>query len=269
MIYSWLYERFGWLGLPAASALFGFAFWAVFVHLSYYYYFVRHRSRYVPDYREVVDELREARRWSFVNILGNALLLLPIQLLIVFNWSRLYLDVDQYGWPYLILSLIGALAFAESGIYWAHRLLHVQPVYRWLHAVHHRFREPNPSAAYAFNPVDSFFQSLPYHFYVFIVPTNLWVYFALYLFSSFWTVMIHDRIRWIPVWLGPFINYTGCHTVHHWYYRYNYGNYFTFWDKLCGTYCSPDRLPDKFFAVKLADSPPRLPEAVAARSDAR
>src|SRR5580698_5226915 len=116
MIYSWLYDHFGWLGLPGASLLFGFTFWAVFVHFSYYYFFVRHRDRYVPDYRKSTAELREARQWSFLNILGNALLILPIQLLIVFNWSRLYLDIDQYGWPYLVLSLIGALAFAETGI---------------------------------------------------------------------------------------------------------------------------------------------------------
>ena len=50
----------------------------------------------------------------------------------------------------------------------------------------------------------------------------------------------------------------------HWFYWYNYGNYFTFWDKLCGTYCDPDRLPEKFFAVKLASAPPRLPAAAAA-----
>jgi Delta7-sterol 5-desaturase len=258
MIYHWFYEHFGWLGLPAASVLFGFSFWGVFVHLSYHYYFVRHRNRYVPDYRESADQLRDARQWSLLNILGNTLLLLPIQLLIVSNWSRLYLDVDEFGWPYLAISSIGAVAFAETGIYWAHRLLHVPPLYRWLHAVHHRFREPNPTAAYAFNPADSFFQSLPYHVYVFIVPTHFWVYFSLYIFSSFWTVMIHDRVRYVPAGLASIVNHTGCHTVHHWCYRYNYGNYFTFWDKLCGTYCDPSRLPARFFAAKLS----RLPSDV-------
>jgi Delta7-sterol 5-desaturase len=250
MVYRWCYDHFGWFGLPGASLLFGFAFWAIFVHLSYYYYFVRHRDRYVPDYRASVDQLREAARWSILNIVGNAALLLPIQLFIVFDWSRLYLNLGDYGWPYLVASSLGAVAFAETGIYWAHRLLHAPPFYHWLHAVHHRFREPNPTAAYAFNPADSFFQSLPYHVYVFIVPTNFWIYFSLYIFSSFWAVMIHDRVRWIPAWLGPIVNHTGCHTIHHQCYAYNYGNYFTFWDKLCGTYCDPARLPAKFLAAK-------------------
>jgi lathosterol oxidase len=263
MFYGWLYDRFGWIGLPGASLVFGLTIWAVFVQLSYYYYFVRHRDQYVPDYQESADLLRKARNWSLVNILGNTLFLLPIQLLIVFKWSRLYVDIGEHSRIYLIISAVGALAFAETGIYWTHRVLHMQPFYRWFHAAHHQFREPTPHVAYAFNPVDSFLQSLPYHLYIFIVPTNVWVYFCLYGFSSFWTVLIHDRVRWIPATLGPIINYAGCHAVHHWCYRYNYGNYFTFWDKLCGTYCTPDKLPKRFFSAKLAATPPLLPQTAA------
>jgi lathosterol oxidase len=80
--------------------------------------------------------------------------------------------------------------------------------------------------------------------------------------------MIHDRVRWTPAYLGPIINHTGCHTIHHWCYRYNYGNYFTIWDKLCGTYCDPNRLPERFFAVKLPGVPPRVLEAAATLPEA-
>ena len=86
--------------------------------------------------------------------------------------------------------------------------------------LNHQFREPNPAVAFAFNPVDSIFQStLPYHVYIFIVPANFWVYLFLFLFASFWPVLVHDRVRWIPPYLGSIINHTGCHTVHHWCYR--------------------------------------------------
>jgi Delta7-sterol 5-desaturase len=190
--------------------------------------------------------------------LGNTLLILPIQILIVAGQSRLYTDIHQYGIAYLAASAVGALLFAETAIYWLHRLLHARPFFRHLHSIHHRFREPNPMIAYAFHPVDSFTQSLPYHLYVFIIPTNFWVYFPLFLFSSFWAVLIHDGVRWIPGWLVPLVNYAGCHTTHHWFGRYNYGNYFTFWDRICGTYRSPSLLPDKFFAVK---PPPRVKPA--------
>ena len=70
---------------------------------------------------------------------------------------------------------------------------------------------------------------------------------ALIVFVTLWSVLIHDRIRWVP---GAIVNHTGCHTAHHWYYECNYGQYFTFWDRLCGTYRDPVDLPDKFWASK-------------------
>jgi hypothetical protein len=47
-----------WFGLFGATILFGFTFYAVFVNLSYYWYFVRRRAHYVPDYRESSPELQ-------------------------------------------------------------------------------------------------------------------------------------------------------------------------------------------------------------------
>src|SRR5215470_11832988 len=108
MIYNWLHDNFGWAGLLSATIAFGLAFCATVVQGSYCYYFVWYRAKYVPDYRESAYELRQARLWSLHNIVGNALLILPVQLMIVWGWSRLYLDVDAYGWPYLLVSLIGA-----------------------------------------------------------------------------------------------------------------------------------------------------------------
>jgi lathosterol oxidase len=35
------------------------------------------------------------------------------------------------------------------------------------------------------------------------------------------------------------INTTAHHTVHHLYFNYNYGQYFTFWDKLGGSHRQP------------------------------
>ena len=182
MIYGWIYDNFGWFGLFGATVLFGFTFYAIFVQFSYYYYFVRQRSRYVPDYQESAHELRQARLWSIRNIVGNTLLILPVQLLIVFGWSKLYVDVAEYGLPYLLASSIGALAFAETAIYWLHRFLHVRPFYGWRTRFIIAFLRTHLDDRIRLQSVDSFIRSLPYHVYVFIVPTNVWVYFSLWVF---------------------------------------------------------------------------------------
>ncbi|MEY9706414.1 sterol desaturase family protein [Bradyrhizobium diazoefficiens] len=263
MIYQGLHSHYGWTGLLVATALFGHLLYFTAASLSYYVYFVLGRDRFLPAYREDRKKIRGAILWSVYGLVGNAVLVLPVQLLIVHGYFPLYHAIGEHGVAYLIISCVSALVFAETCIYWIHRALHFGFLYRLLHVHHHRFREPTPYAAFAFHPLDSFAQSLPYHVYALIVPMYDWAYLALFAFSMLWSLMIHDQVRWVPF---RFINHTGCHTAHHWYYHYNYGNYFTFWDRLCGTYCESERLPDRFGASKqpllgrpLAQSPEPTP----------
>jgi lathosterol oxidase len=249
MIYHWLYEQYGWIGLLIATAVFGLVLYGVVASLSYYVHFVRYRDRFVPAYRACRGKIRRAVLWSVYGLLGNAILVLPVQLLIVYGYFPLYYDIRACGPPYLVASFVGAVIFAETCIYWIHRALHTGFLYRVLHVHHHRFREPTPYASFAFHPLDSFAQSVPYHVYAFFVPMYAWAYLALIAFAMIWSLMIHDQVRWVPF---GFVNHTGCHTAHHWYFRYNYGNYFTFWDRLCGTYYDSAGLPDDFVASKQA-----------------
>ena len=39
---------------------------------------------------------------------------------------------------------------------------------------------------------------------------------------------------------SPIINGAACHTMHHLYFRYNYGQYTTLWDRLGGSYRKPN-----------------------------
>ena len=247
MLYTIIYGQYGWLGLIGVSLAFGFLLYASMAGLFYFYYFQLHRAWFLPSYRPDPTELRHAIRWSIYGTVGNAFLLLPIQLLVVHGYSRVYYDVAEQGWAYLPLSLAGVILFAETAIYWIHRALHTRVLYRWLHRHHHRYREPMPLASFAFHPIDSFAQSLPYHIFVFLLPLQDWIYVGLIGFAAIWTQLIHNRVCWVSPKL---VNNTGCHTAHHWYYRHNYGNYFTLWDRLGGTYFDPEGLPDRFFASK-------------------
>ena len=65
---------------------------------------------------------------------------------------------------------------------------------------------------------------------------NLWVYLVSLSFGYIWAVAIHDRVSFVRWGL---VNNTGRHTLHHWYYDYNFGQYTTIWDRLCGTHKSP------------------------------
>src|SRR3989338_2721687 len=42
------------------------------------------------------------------------------------GYGRVYQNVDDYGWGYLIFSIFWFIVFTDFMIYWAHRFLHVQ-----------------------------------------------------------------------------------------------------------------------------------------------
>jgi Delta7-sterol 5-desaturase len=249
MLTSWIVYHWGWPGLFGFSLIFSLALYAIGAGLSYLWHFRLNRHRLMPDFVPDWRENRRAIHLSAISIAGNALFVLPIQLAIVGGYTRLYPAMER-GWGWGTLAVIGAVLFAEGSIYWIHRALHTPTLFRWLHHRHHRFRMPTPFVSFAFHPLDDFAQSAPYHLYIFLVPMPELAYFALIGLAAVWTLLIHDRV----VWISPrLINNSGCHTAHHWYYRHNYGNYFTFMDRLGGTYFDPAGLPDRFFAAKYGE----------------
>ncbi|APR81535.1 Sterol desaturase family protein [Minicystis rosea] len=245
MLFDPIRAWFGWPGVYLALVVSGFSFYAVLSGASYLWFFVRRRDKYVPDYRPNPAEMKMAVKWAFYSIAGNALLMMPIEWLIANGKSKLYTGLGGYGLFYLAFTVLFELVFSETLVYWIHRGLHLRFFYRTLHVSHHQFRTPTPLASVAFNPLDSFAQALPHHLCAFLLPVNIWVYHGYVALVTVWAVLIHDRVCFVG---HGFVNHTGCHTAHHWYNKFNYGQFFTFWDKLCNTYKDPRELPAQFFA---------------------
>lgn len=157
----------------------------------------------------------------------------------IHGYSRLYDDVEEYGTWFLLVSFFTFLMFTDFCIYWIHRWLHHPLLYGPLHKLHHKWKVPSPYASHAFHPVDGFLQSLPYHIYPFLFPLHKGLYLGLFIFVNFWTVSIHDGDYRVPNFLRPIINGSAHHTDHHLYFTCNLGEYFTFWDRLWGTFKEP------------------------------
>lgn len=51
---------------------------------------------------------------------------------------------------------------------------------------------PTPYASYAFHFLDGYAQSIPYHLFVYVIPTQKWIYICMFFFVNCWTIMIHD-----------------------------------------------------------------------------
>jgi Delta7-sterol 5-desaturase len=124
--------------------------------------------------------------------------------------------------------------------YWLHRLMHLKPVYTWVHKLHHFSTSPNLLTTLSVNPLESlinggfvplFTALVTVHSatMALIVPTN--IIMGLYVHSGYEFLPRWWNKSWATKW---FITAT-FHDQHHKYFNFNYGGYTTIWDRLCGT----------------------------------
>lgn len=223
------------------TAVFG---WILYFSVALVLYFlvfdkkIFNHPRYLKN--QVLLEIWRASTAIPVMVLLTA----PFFLAELNGYSKLYFNVDSStgGWRAILWQIPQFILFTDCGIYFIHRWLHWPSVYKRLHKPHHKWIVCTPFASHAFHPVDGWFQLLPYHIFPLFFPLHKVSYLLLFTFVNFWTVMIHDGQYMLN---DPVVNGTACHTVHHLYFNYNYGQFTTLWDRLGRLYRRPD---DSLFA---------------------
>ncbi|XP_034033724.1 lathosterol oxidase-like [Thalassophryne amazonica] len=213
---------------------------------SFSYFFIYdHRLMKHPQF--LPNQVHREIKYTMSSLPWISIPTVALFFLEVRGYSKLYDSVSEsaLGWPGFFLSLVSFLFFTDMCIYWIHRFLHHKRIYKLFHKPHHIWKIPTPFASHAFHPVDGFMQGLPYHIYPFIFPLHKVLYLALYIFVNIWTISIHDGSYHVPGPLASLINGSAHHTDHHLFFDYNYGQYFTLWDHLGGSYRYPSALMGK------------------------
>ncbi|EPE07234.1 c-5 sterol desaturase [Ophiostoma piceae UAMH 11346] len=225
-----------YISLFLITWLFGLLTYFMFSSLSYFFIFDKETMKH-PKYlkNQVWLEIKQAS--SAMPVM--ALLTAPFFLAEVRDYCKMYEHTrDGPGRWYDIAQIPLFLFFTDMFVYFIHRGLHHPRIYKHLHKPHHKWIMPTPFASYAFHPVDGWMQSLPYHFFPMFFPLQKWAYLFLFVFINFWTIMIHDGEY---VSNNPVVNGAACHSIHHLAFNYNYGQYFTLWDRLGGSYREPEQ----------------------------
>jgi lathosterol oxidase len=208
-----------------------------FILATYSYYFIfDHRTMKHPKFLK--NQIRMEIVQSLISTPIMVGLTIPIFLLELRGYGKLYENISDHGWGYFFLQFPLILLFTEYLSYYLHRSLHEVPfLYTWIHKSHHRLVMPTPFASLAFSPIDGFVQSLPYHFFPMIFPFHKYAYIALFTFINIWTLYIHDGDYWST---HPIINGSASHTIHHAKFKCNYGQFLTIFDRLGGSYVAPN-----------------------------
>ncbi len=166
-----------------------------------------------------------------------------------------YITTNAEPAAWWVIALEYALYFFafDTWFYWLHRWMHIEPMYKWIHKLHHLSTSTNLATNLSVNPLESLINGgfVPLFLTVatvhqetalLIIPTN--VFMGFYVHSGYEFLPRWWNKSWATKW---FITAT-FHDQHHRYFTANFGGYTTIWDRICGT-MRPKYEPD-FVAIK-------------------
>jgi sterol desaturase/sphingolipid hydroxylase (fatty acid hydroxylase superfamily) len=156
------------------------------------------------------------------------------------GWSAIYSDPAAFPLWWMPLSVLVYLFAHDTYFYWAHRAMHRPRLFAAAHAVHHASRPPTAWAAMSFHPWEALSGAIVIPALALIVPIHIAM---LGIVLTVMTVMgVANHIGWeafpralVEGPVGRWLITATHHQRHHRDYRCNYGLYFRFWDRLCGT----------------------------------
>ena len=156
------------------------------------------------------------------------------------GWTRIYLDVSDFGLLYLLVSVPLYMFLHDTWFYWTHRLMHHRRLFRIMHKVHHESLQPTPWAGFSFHPWESLVGAVIVPLLVFIVPIHLGALILLLVIMSITGVTNHAGYevlpdRWVRGFVGRHWISATHHNLHHRNFRKNFALYFRFWDRLMDT----------------------------------
>ena len=157
------------------------------------------------------------------------------------GWTAIYDGAPHgVGWLALPVSAVAFLFAHDTYFYWSHRWMHRPAMFARVHAVHHASRPPTAWAAMSFHWTEAASGAVVIPLLAFVIPIHvaaLMVVLTIMTWNGVTNHMgweIYPR-SWVAGWWGRVMITASHHHLHHRHYRCNYGLYFRFWDRVCGT----------------------------------
>ena len=122
--------------------------------------------------------------------------------------------------------------FFELYFYHMHRLAHWTPIYKYIHAEHHKLHDPFGASAYDAHPMEIIFvNNMPFVIAFLIFNMHIYSIYLAVLISTVNVVKSHSGYNWL-------VFNSNFHALHHRFSKYNFG-FTKILDKIYGTYCDP------------------------------
>ncbi len=242
MIY--LIEKFGLSTGWALGVLFVFLRYALLAGTLFLVFYVIWKKKLAsfkiqqkfPKWSRIRHEIQHSVYTAFV----FALLGIGIYFLNQNGYTKIYTDISQHGWGYLVGSFFLLTILHDTYFYWIHRMMHHRKLFPVFHKVHHIANNPTPWASLCFHPLEALLEIGIVPLAVLIMPLHPIAILAFASWSLFFNMLGHLGYELFPKGfvdhpIGQWFNTSTHHNMHHARSNCNYGLYYNFWDRLMGT----------------------------------
>lgn len=152
------------------------------------------------------------------------------------GYTAIYTDFSSFPLWYFFVSILVIIFLHETYYYWLHRWMHLPGIYPRFHNVHHHSIHTSALTSFSFHPIESFLQALIIPIILLFLPTHPYAILLVLLLMTISATINHAGVEIYPRhfqkhWLGKWVIGATHHDLHHKKFRFNYGLYFSFWDK--------------------------------------
>lgn len=208
----------------------------MFYTIFYRWYPYRWNSRKINHKKYKSGQFRKEVTWSCITAMIFSLSGTITLILWQKGFTKVYLNWSDYPIWWIPLSLVLSLIVHETYYYWVHRWMHLPKVFKIVHKVHHESNITSPWTAFSFHPLEGLLQAIFLPALVMFVPLHLYVLIFQLTIMTLSSVINHLDIEIYPANfykhpIGKWLIGASHHSLHHRQFKYNYGLYFTFWDK--------------------------------------
>jgi sterol desaturase/sphingolipid hydroxylase (fatty acid hydroxylase superfamily) len=210
-------------------------------HYTFFFLFRKKFDKRILDHTPLKKkQLVKEVYWSAI----SGLIFAIFGILIYFLWSEgftaIYIDVNEYPLWYVPVSVFLTLFIQDTYYYWIHRWMHKPSVYRYLHKIHHKSVHTSVFTSFSFHPLETVLQAIILPLIVIFLPMHYYALLLMLLIMTISATINHAGVEIYPSgkygkWFRQWVIGATHHDQHHRKFNYNFGLYFTFWDKWMGT----------------------------------
>lgn len=189
-----------------------------------------------PSFRQMVSEFLISLRTVVIFATAGGLMIAAGAYA---GWIDLYMDPSERGWLWFWASVVILIVAHDAWFYWTHRLIHHPRLFRSFHRRHHKSNNPSPFTSYSFDTAEAVVNAIYLPLMTLIIPVTPLAFFAFTWHMMIRNALGHCGYEIFPAWRGkPMFDWMTTvthHDLHHAQAGWNFGLYFTFWDRVMGT----------------------------------